>query len=859
VPHKAQDDELVMNLVEIALARPASERKSYLEEACEGEADLFDAVWKYVQAEQEMGGFLRAPLIPALEIEDPFEPGQLLEGRFRIVREIARGGMGIVYEAIDERLGKRIALKCAMAGFRKRLPPEVRNATEISHPNVCKIFEIHTASTRQGEIDFLTMEFVDGETLAQKVKGGPLPAKEALTIALQLCAGLGEAHRKHVVHGDLKSSNVIVSIEADGETRAVITDFGLAYRPESAQEAGSSFAVGGTPDYMAPELWKGAKPSVASDIYALGVMLRELAYGRGAAVEGATQRSKWDAVIDRCLEADPERRYMTVGEVATALAPRTRRWLLSAAAAALLATISGVAAYRAATAPPEAVRLAVLPFEYAMDTSRQLATVKGSTKTSFSVVPASEAERANVDNPDKARILLGATHVLRATTNPQEGKIVLRAYVTDTRTQVNTREWTATYAPQETRFIPTALAGVVTGTFHLPALVARSQVNAAALQDYLSGLEYLRKDSTIESALPLLERALAADPDSALTHAAMAEGYWWKFQLTSDRAWVARSEAAAREGERRNPDSPEVLTIAGLLIANTGRLEQAQAAYMRAIELRPERGDAHRRLGMSYLAANDDAHALAALQRAVEVEPGYHRNRYALGGYYASRAEYDKAIEEFTKTVELIPLEPNAHFALGSNLSAAGRYPEAEKELRIAIDMGETPTALNNLGFCLMQQGRDQEAVTYFNRALRRWPERYSLWANLGSAYRHLGLQADERRAYQRAAELAEGEIANNPRGSLARAYVAYSHAWLGDRRRAASEIGQAMQLAPHDTYVLRAAAETYEALGQREDTLRILSPARRGVLEDLSRERDLADLRRDSRFLKLLADAQRK
>ena len=127
-------------------------------------------------------------------LEHPFEAGQLLHGRFRIVREVAQGGMGIVYEAVDEKLERRIALKCAKAGFRKRLPPEVRNASDISHPNVCKTFEIHTASTDHGDVDFLTMEFLDGETLADRLRRGPLAERRcASAIALQLCAGSGRS------------------------------------------------------------------------------------------------------------------------------------------------------------------------------------------------------------------------------------------------------------------------------------------------------------------------------------------------------------------------------------------------------------------------------------------------------------------------------------------------------------------------------------------------------------------------------------------------------------------------------------------------------------------------------------------
>jgi len=231
-----------------------------------------------------MEGFLLDPLCRPLAIQHRLETGDLLDGRFRIVRELAQGGMGIVYEAVDERLGKRIALKCAKAGFHNRLSPEVRHASEISHPNVCRIFEIHTASTSHGEIDFFTMEFLDGETLTARLRRGRLPEAEADAIAMQLCQGLAEAHRHRVVHGDLKSNNVILTRGADGGVRAVITDFGLArgslpqVDASDAPTAGSSEA-GGTPGYMAPELSKGGKPTAASDVYALGVILCELSTG----------------------------------------------------------------------------------------------------------------------------------------------------------------------------------------------------------------------------------------------------------------------------------------------------------------------------------------------------------------------------------------------------------------------------------------------------------------------------------------------------------------------------------------------------------------------------------------------------
>jgi serine/threonine protein kinase len=354
-PRQAQDDDLVMNLVELALSQPPDTREDYLRSACAGDTELFSQVWDYVQWHHRMRDFMLEPLYPPLR-EHQFEPGELLADRFRIVREVGQGGMGVVYEAQDKRLGSRIALKCAKSGFRKRLPPEVRHAREISHPHVCKIFEIHTASTPDGEIDFLTMEFLEGETLAERLSRGPLPVAEARAIGRQICAGLAEAHRHRVVHGDLKCNNVILTRDAAGgatAVRAVITDFGLARKPlgpaadvaetwaaglsgslsgalSVSNAAGSSTLsseAGGTPDYMAPELWKGEKPSPASDVYALGVILYELAanrrpYAREIAWQDRLKHKPpaihqgWGAIVRRCLDPDPAKRFRDAGEVA---------------------------------------------------------------------------------------------------------------------------------------------------------------------------------------------------------------------------------------------------------------------------------------------------------------------------------------------------------------------------------------------------------------------------------------------------------------------------------------------------------------------------------------------------------------
>src|SRR6476660_3548082 len=228
-----------------ALEREPNLRGAFLAEACHDDAELRREIESLLVRRASRDSALNGPLVCLLGNttldpipagsesgqcrNHPFPPGSLLAERFRIVRVVGSGGMGLVYEAIDAKLDRRVALKCAKPGYGDRLPPEVRAAREVSHFNVCKVHDLHAASTAFGEIEFVSMEFIEGQTLADRIsRGGPLPEAEARSIARQLCDGLAQAHRQEVIHGDLKCGNVILAPMPRKDVRAVITDFGLA-------------------------------------------------------------------------------------------------------------------------------------------------------------------------------------------------------------------------------------------------------------------------------------------------------------------------------------------------------------------------------------------------------------------------------------------------------------------------------------------------------------------------------------------------------------------------------------------------------------------------------------------------------
>jgi serine/threonine protein kinase/tetratricopeptide (TPR) repeat protein len=868
---KPQDDDLVINLVELALRCPSTERTDYIQRACACDPELLTQVKHYIEWEDRMNGFLLEPLIPRPVFEHPFEPGDLLQDRFRITREVAQGGMGIVYEAQDEKVQRRVALKCGKAGFRKRLSPEVRHASEISHPNVCKIFDIHTAVGRQGEIDFFTMEFLDGETLADRLQRGPLPEPEACTIATQICAGLAEAHRNRVIHGDLKTNNIFLTTAPDGTVRAVITDFGLAQGRDPSIRTGS-FSAAGTPAYMAPELWTGNKPSIASDVYALGVCLYEMLAGQRppqAEPFRVTRplppvHPKWDPILSRCMDAGPARRFQDAGQVAQALAPRSRRWLLAATATVLIAVLTGVVTFERATAPNETVRLAMLPFETgssvgippdllnkATDT---LTRIGSSRATRFVVIPADSVVRNHVDQPDKASSVLAATHVLHGTLAAENGKLVLHAYLTDTRSHVNTGELTAEYKRGQERYLPIALAGMVTSSLRLPPVYGKAVVNGAALKDYLAGLNYLRRNSGTDNALAALERAVAADSDSPLTYAALAEAEWFKYFLTGDSFWLERTKDSIGQAQARNPDLPQVHRVTGLIKADAGLYEAAEAEYLRAIELAPNNGDAWRRLGQTYVVDNKLEQALGAYRRAVEVDPGMYRNFQALGALYHTLTRFREAVVYLGRAVQLEPDEPAPHYALGVAQVDSGQFVEGEKQLRAALALHETPEALNWLGLALMYQSRESEAVPYFWRALQLNPDRYLSWMDVGICFRRMNRRTEADQANRKGLQEAEEALSKNARNGYVRSFLAYLSASLGDVHRAESEIAQALQLSPTDNDVRWMAVLTYELLARRDDALAQLDTFSAESLADVSRWPDLAELHRDSRFIQLLA-----
>jgi tetratricopeptide (TPR) repeat protein len=359
----------------------ALEREQYLGEACAGDPELRRQVQQLLAAAEAPSPLFDKPWLADLLPDSDSGPenvpvGMVLANRFEILGLLARGGMGAVYEAHDRALDARIALKVieplmGMDGsVRDRFRREVNLARRVTHPNVCRIFDL----VEDGRFLFLTMELLHGESLSERLSRGALDEDQTRAISEQIAAALDAAHRVGVIHRDLKPGNVMLVPDSAGGVRAVVTDFGLAIAsapaerdPHPITRAGQ---VLGTLAYMAPEQLEGRPATSATDLYALGLMIHQMLTGKlpfraetpismalerlrqplPVAIPTETDR-RWKTIIERCLERNPAHRFESAeqllsvlrAETPIGLAPSSRRRLLVASAVILTLISLGVA------------------------------------------------------------------------------------------------------------------------------------------------------------------------------------------------------------------------------------------------------------------------------------------------------------------------------------------------------------------------------------------------------------------------------------------------------------------------------------------------------------------------------------
>ena len=579
---------------------------------------------------------------------------------------------------------------------------------------------------------------------------------------------------------------------------------------------------------------------------------------------------RWDRVILGCLELDPARRTQDVGDVLAELRrKRIAKWPFAVAAAVILVLAAVVTFVRPVRQKivnliwPPNVRLAVLPYEgpkelaavgsgALQDVYRRLGNLRSGSRSVVVISPADEKD-LGVATPEQAQKTLHATHALETTATQQGDDTVVQGAVIDLATQTHVRNFSLHYTPATVGALPGALAGEVSSALGLQGAPAAETLSPAATGPYDRGLYLFQQLENTEEATLLFQEAARLDPRSTLPLTALVEAETQRFYETKDATHLARAQQYLHTAESLNPDSVSVHLAAGRLYETTGKLEQALDEYLRVRSLAPANVKAALRTAWIYDRLDLPDKAIAEYRRAIALDPAFLETYTYFGSFFYYRGNYSAAAEQYRKVTELAPNSYRAWSGLGAALQSQGDYAGAEQALRKGLKLHEHSDLLQNMGTLLALQGRDAEAVPYYERAAALEPGVYVIWYNLGDSNRHLGHRKASLDDYQHGLSMAEAQLQQNPQNAFARSYAAYFAARLGQRSRALDDTAQALHAAPGDSTVLRHAVLTYEAMGLRQKAFECLTKPTPEVLHDLQHEPDLADFCRDPRFLQLV------
>ena len=893
-----------------------AEREAVVARCCEGDAELRREVDELLAEIAVDGPLDRALLDDLPPSTDVFEPGAWVAERFEILRLIGRGGMGEVYEARDATLRERVALKTLRAewsgeaGARERFLREIRLARAVAHPNICRIFDHARHETAEGPIDLVSMKLLDGETLAERIERERPSRGQALSLARSVAQGLDAAHREGVLHLDLKPANIIVVEPEEGEPVPVITDFGIA-RSIGAETVGATGEVAplGTPQYMAPEQLRGAKPSAAADLYAFGLVLYELATGQrgfvarnlsealsereartAALVEDLRKQAgrRWANAVEGCLALDAARRPTTAAEAVGifdgTLSPRNPRraaWRVAAVAAivsmagapvliawrpAPLAPLISWAMHPWADPIPAEIRLAVLPFELNGDDGlpREVAdglaamTIERLGALDFpgaglAVIPASESMNVGEVDAGRAASMLGANMVARGSLSGDGERLHAELEVWNAEAGSSGPRRSFEFSASDPIAGREALAAALAEMLdrELPARDAMGDASSQAYLHYLPARGYLVRENDLESvekAIGEFHRALAEEPELGLTYAGLARGYWRKYELAKDESSAQLAIQAADNAITFAPEKAEAHIALGQVHLATGRHEEAAADFDRALELAPGHSDALIGLGRAYEKAGATEAARAVFQKAIDLRPTLWLGFKWMGLFHYNAGRYAEAIEQYERILELAPNSVHAHLNIGTFKVLAGDEAGAREAWERAVQIQPRAVALGNLANLAFRQQDYQAAIRFGEQAVALDPAPHRLWGGLAAAYYQAQRAEDADAAYQQAVERVRRELAVNPADARATVLLGHYYASMGRTAEALELTRRGLELELGSPELWIEAAETYGQLGRADEAVGLAARAVSSgyPIEEVRRSPNLATLSPD-------------
>jgi tetratricopeptide (TPR) repeat protein len=933
----AGQQELVEQLFEAALALKPTEREAFFDQKCGGDPELRRMVEDLLAEDARAGSFLRHPpfdflgkatgiLHPCADETRPIngngtpsgttltgrlKPGQTLIDRFLVVRFIAKGGMGEVYEAEDLFLqGVHVALKTIRSHIsgdpdsQQRFEREVLLARQVIHPNLCPIYDIFHCEEPPTNFLFLTMKLLPGETLAARLHGLiPISIEEGLAILKQMAAGLAAIHDAGIVHRDIKPNNILLD-GAGKDVRLCITDFGLARAYESETTIAGKGEVAGTPGYIAPELLLGHPPSQASDLFAFGVVLHEIFTGEKPTV--ASDNSSFIAsprlntsgapsfcvqLVRECLNADPKRRCEAFERALDSFdlkrQPRifwTRRRFAGAAAGAVCAAVGGAwwkwdALENLLHPLPGKRFIAMLNWPRTSDShvAPMLTGVLSAIKSELARVEAFDRNLFVISPEDVGREItaaanlrevcdpLGANLVLAASGVPGPKHFHLFLRLLDPISGHPLRERKLTCALDEITSLPARAVQATASLLNLSRYLRGDKQmepgtqSSAAFTAFQTAETLMKKpnDTGLNAAIERYKQAVDFDPNYAIAYAKLALAY--------GRLYGIRRDPGALDLARGNYEHALALD-AGLvdahlsrayLLERTGNEQGALDEITKTLALDPSNPKTLLWLAQIYANMNRWADAEQTFHRVLKERPNSWVTYNELGAALHEEGKYQEAIQAFGAASVAAPGSSMAFSNLGGEYLQIGDFAKATENLKKSLvlqpDFGD---AAANTSLALRYQSKYEEALPFALKAVELNPADDLYWLELGECYSSLRNRRSEAKgAYLRAAKEAElhlkTDAADGPTWMLLALYQVKS----GNPQNAISFIDKAESLGANDMDSQLCKARILELLGKREEALATLAVCfGRGATDlQIAPFPDLQSLRKDPRYREIL------
>jgi eukaryotic-like serine/threonine-protein kinase len=929
--------ESVEQLFEAALALKPTEREAFLVQACGDDTELKRTVEGLLAEDAEAGSLLEPPLDflhqagvhpPRLDVTTDFiendgvpclpppaegrlKPGQVLIDRFFIVRFIAKGGMGEVYEAKDGFLqGVHIALKTILPhiadepDWRKRFEREVLLAREVSHPNLCPIYDIfHCDQTPPGFL-FLTMKLLPGETLATRLQSaGSISIADGLAILKQMAVGLAAIHAAGIVHRDIKPNNIL--LDGTGPNmRLYITDFGLARAFESEQSLSGKGLVAGTPDYMAPELFLGQPPSQASDLFAFGVVLHQIFTGQkptlapdrssvvvSPRLNAANVPTSCVQLIVECLDRDPKRRCQAFERELSLLhikyrtsALWTRRRFAGASIAAIGAIAGGawwkrddledllrplpIKRFVALLSWPKTSDIHVTPMLTSVLSAIKSELTRFETLDRDLFVIAPEDMGLNVAGVTHLKEVcdpLGANLVLAASGLPGATHFQLFLRLLDPSSSQPLREKKVTCALAKITALPSKAVRAAASLLDLSPSIQKGErtepgtQSTAAFIAFQSAESFMKEPSHtgLDAAIEKYKQAVELDPHYAIAHARLSYAYGRLYMLRRDPAALDLARANCAVALTLDPDLAQAHLAQALIFQSSGSKEGALKEISKALSLDPSDPRTLVWQALIYTDLNRWEDAEKTFHRVLKEHPNYWLAYNELGFALHGQGRYKEAIQAFRAASLAAPGSFVALINLGQEYLQTGEFVEGTKALRQTLARDpNSDAAAAFLSFALRCQGKYAEALSFARKAVELNPALDTHWLELGDSYACLrNRQSEAKNAYLRAAKEAERHLLTDAADAASWMLLALYKVKSGSPQDSPPLIDRAESLGAHDIDSQLYKARILELLGKREEALTTFEACFRRGASDLQVAPfpDLQSLRRDPRYTQIV------